>query len=164
MGLRQEGCACCKQRQRQLPADDFYRTISCNDRIVNHLVKDGCTLTMPCADSIMERKREGGAVKRIRLGEAGIEKNGFGCFSIQRISGEGAADLLRKAHDGEIGFFDTARGYSDGEEETDYAFRTAVRPSRGRRPIRGSTRRCGFRSATCPASRSGCCLHAAAVY
>lgn len=60
----------------------------------------------------------------ITLGKTGIviEKNGFGCLPIQRISQEEAARLLRKAVDGGINYFDTARSYSDSEEKLGYAF------------------------------------------
>ncbi len=61
---------------------------------------------------------------RIQLGSTGItiEKNGFGCLPIQRISKEEAARLLRKAVDGGMTYFDTARAYSDSEEKLGYAF------------------------------------------
>ena len=60
----------------------------------------------------------------ITLGSTGIEieKNGFGCLPIQRISKEDAAYLLRKAVDGGMTYFDTARAYSDSEEKLGYAF------------------------------------------
>ncbi|MBQ4539330.1 MAG: aldo/keto reductase, partial [Oscillospiraceae bacterium] len=51
-----------------------------------------------------------------------IEKNGFGCLPIQRITKEEAAYLLRKAVDGGMNYFDTARSYSDSEEKLGYAF------------------------------------------
>lgn len=61
---------------------------------------------------------------KILLGSTGIEieKNGFGCLPIQRVSKEDAARLLRKAADGGINYFDTARAYSDSEEKMGYAF------------------------------------------
>ena len=61
---------------------------------------------------------------KIQLGSTGIEieKNGFGCLPIQRISKEEAARLLRKAVDGGINYFDTARAYSDIEEKMGFAF------------------------------------------
>ena len=61
---------------------------------------------------------------KIQLGSTGIEieKNGFGCLPIQRISKEEAARLLRKAVDGGINYFDTARAYSDSEEKMGFAF------------------------------------------
>lgn len=63
-------------------------------------------------------------MKRIQLGSTGIEieKNGFGALPIQRISKEDAAHLLRKAYDGGINYFDTARAYSNSEEKVGYAF------------------------------------------
>ena len=61
---------------------------------------------------------------KITLGHTGIEieKNGFGCLPIQRISKEDAAYLLRKAADGGMNYFDTARAYSNSEEKLGYAF------------------------------------------
>lgn len=61
---------------------------------------------------------------KIQLGSTGIEieKNGFGCLPIQRVSKEEAAHLLRRAVDGGINYFDTARAYSDSEEKMGYAF------------------------------------------
>ena len=60
----------------------------------------------------------------IQLGSTGItiEKNGFGCLPIQRVTKETAAYLLRKALDGGMTYFDTARAYSDSEEKMGYAF------------------------------------------
>lgn len=61
---------------------------------------------------------------KVILGKTGleVEKNGFGCLPIQRITKEEAAYLLRKAVDGGMNYFDTARGYSDSEEKMGYAF------------------------------------------
>ena len=61
---------------------------------------------------------------KIQLGSTGItvEKNGFGCLPIQRVTKEEAAYLLRKAVDGGMNYFDTARAYSDSEEKLGYAF------------------------------------------
>ncbi len=63
-------------------------------------------------------------MKHIQLGSTGItiEKNGFGALPIQRIPKEDAAKLLRKAYDGGMNYFDTARAYSDSEEKVGYAF------------------------------------------
>ena len=60
----------------------------------------------------------------IQLGSTGItiEKNGFGCLPIQRVSKEEAARLLRRAVEGGMNYFDTARAYSDSEEKMGYAF------------------------------------------
>lgn len=59
----------------------------------------------------------------VTLGRTGItvSKNGFGALPIQRITKEEAAKLLRKAYDGGITLFDTARAYSDSEEKIGYA-------------------------------------------
>ena len=65
-------------------------------------------------------------MNRITLGKTGlvIEKNGFGCLPIQRISEQDAVKLLHKAYDGGINFFDTARAYSDSEQKVGAAFST----------------------------------------
>jgi len=61
----------------------------------------------------------------VMLGKTGlvVEQNGFGCLPIQRISREDAAALLRRAVDGGMTFFDTARSYSDSEEKVGYALK-----------------------------------------
>lgn len=55
----------------------------------------------------------------VTLGRTGIvsPKNGFGALPIQRISGEAAGALLKKAYRAGITFFDTARAYSDSEKK-----------------------------------------------
>lgn len=60
----------------------------------------------------------------VTLGRTGIitNRNGFGALPIQRISDEDAVALLRKAYEGGITFFDTARGYSDSEKKVGMAF------------------------------------------
>lgn len=60
---------------------------------------------------------------KITLGRTGIvtDRNGFGALPVQRIPKEDAAKLLRKAYDGGITFFDTARAYTDSEEKLGYA-------------------------------------------
>lgn len=59
----------------------------------------------------------------VTLGRTGItvNKNGFGALPIQRITKDEAAKLLRKACDGGITLFDTARAYSDSEEKMGHA-------------------------------------------
>lgn len=54
-----------------------------------------------------------------RLGRTGltVTNTAFGCLPIQRISAEAAGDMLRRAVDAGITFFDTARAYSDSEEK-----------------------------------------------
>ena len=61
---------------------------------------------------------------QVRRGKTGIvvNKNGFGALPIQRVSDETAVYLLRKAYEGGIRFFDTARAYSDSEHKLGLAF------------------------------------------
>lgn len=58
-------------------------------------------------------------MRTVRLGKTNItvSKNGFGALPIQRISKEDAIHLLRKAYEGGINYFDTARFYTDSEEK-----------------------------------------------
>ena len=58
------------------------------------------------------------------LGKTGITVNkvAFGALPIQRVSAEEAVSLLRRALDGGVTFFDTARGYTDSEEKLGAAF------------------------------------------
>ncbi len=60
----------------------------------------------------------------VTLGKTGITtgKNAFGALPIQRISQEEAVRLLRKAYDGGVTFFDTARDYTDSEIKVGEAF------------------------------------------
>ncbi len=62
-------------------------------------------------------------MKYVTLGSTGItvNKNGFGALPIQRISFEDAAAILRRAYDGGIRYFDTARFYTDSEAKIAYA-------------------------------------------
>ena len=61
---------------------------------------------------------------KVTLGNTGItvEKNSFGALPIQRISMEAAVNLLRKAYDHGVTFYDTARFYTDSEEKLGEAF------------------------------------------
>ncbi len=63
-------------------------------------------------------------MKTIRLGKTGIEtpQNAFGALPIQRVSLETAVGLLRKAYEGGMTFFDSARAYSDSEVKIGVAF------------------------------------------
>ena len=56
---------------------------------------------------------------RLRLGktELIVTKNGFGALPVQRVDTEGAIKLLRRAYEGGINYFDTARMYTDSEEK-----------------------------------------------
>ncbi len=63
-------------------------------------------------------------MKQITLGRTGITtpQNAFGALPIQRISKADAVRLLRRAYDGGMTFFDTARAYTDSEEKVGEAF------------------------------------------
>ena len=63
-------------------------------------------------------------MKNIALGSTGItvQQNGFGALPVQRVSDDYAVMLLRKAYEGGITFFDTARAYSDSEHKLGLAF------------------------------------------
>ncbi len=63
-------------------------------------------------------------MRQITLGTTGITtpQNAFGCLPVQRTDKETAVYLLRKAFDGGMTFFDTARAYSDSEEKLGAAF------------------------------------------
>ena len=58
-------------------------------------------------------------MQTVRLGRTNItvSKNGFGALPVQRVSKDEAVHLLRKAYDGGINYFDTARFYTDSEEK-----------------------------------------------
>ena len=55
----------------------------------------------------------------LRLGRTNlvVTKNGFGALPVQRVGMEEAVRILRKAYDGGINYFDTARAYTDSEEK-----------------------------------------------
>lgn len=82
---------------------------------------------LPAADqnpgSISIRRKEHG-MRNVTLGTTGItvKQNAFGALPIQRISTEAAVALLRRAFDGGMRFFDTARAYTDSEEKVGIAF------------------------------------------
>ena len=61
---------------------------------------------------------------KVTLGMTGIEteKNAFGALPVQRVSIDEAAQILRRAYEGGMTFFDTARYYSDSEEKLGVAF------------------------------------------
>ena len=63
-------------------------------------------------------------IREITLGKTGIAapQNGFGALPIQRCTTEDAVKLLRRAYDGGMRFFDTARAYTDSEEKVGIAF------------------------------------------
>ena len=63
-------------------------------------------------------------MKNVRLGKTGIcvPQNAFGALPIQRDTVDIAVDLLRRAYEGGMTYFDTARAYSDSEEKVGIAF------------------------------------------
>jgi predicted aldo/keto reductase-like oxidoreductase len=65
-------------------------------------------------------------MKKVTLGRTGITvvQNGFGALPIQRVGLNEAVKILRKAYDGGMRFFDTARAYSDSEVKLGEAFGT----------------------------------------
>ena len=56
---------------------------------------------------------------KIRLGKTGltVSKNGFGALPVQRADMKTACRILKKAYEGGINYFDTARFYTDSEEK-----------------------------------------------
>jgi predicted aldo/keto reductase-like oxidoreductase len=61
---------------------------------------------------------------KIRLGRTNltIERNAFGALPIQRIDKQEAVKILRRAYEGGMQLFDTARAYSDSEQKIGIAF------------------------------------------
>lgn len=58
-------------------------------------------------------------VIKMRLGKTNLEvnKNGFGALPIQRCTMEEAIEILQKAYENGINFYDTAHFYTDSEEK-----------------------------------------------
>ena len=63
-------------------------------------------------------------MKTVTLGKTGITtpQNAFGALPIQRVDLDTAVTILRKAYEGGMTFFDTARAYSDSEIKLGAAF------------------------------------------
>ena len=63
-------------------------------------------------------------MKMITLGTTGITvpQNAFGALPVQRVNMDMAIQILRRAYDGGMRFFDTARAYSDSEDKLGHAF------------------------------------------
>ena len=61
---------------------------------------------------------------KMRLGKTNLEvnKNGFGALPIQRCNMDEAVEILRKAYENGINFYDTAHFYTDSEEKMGNAF------------------------------------------
>ncbi|MDO5135696.1 MAG: aldo/keto reductase [Eubacteriales bacterium] len=70
-------------------------------------------------------------MKMITLGTTGIRvpQNGFGALPVQRVTKEKAVEIIRRAYDGGMRFFDTARAYSDSEEKLGEALQVYPRDS-----------------------------------
>jgi len=68
-------------------------------------------------------------METIRLGrtELQVTKTAFGALPVQRRTLTEGATILRRAYEGGINFFDTARAYSDSEEKLGLAFTPAMR-------------------------------------
>ncbi len=65
----------------------------------------------------------------ISLGKTGlmVSRTAFGALPIQRVSDmEEAVRIIRRAYEGGINFFDTARAYSDSEKKLGYGFYAAA--------------------------------------
>ena len=60
----------------------------------------------------------------MRLGKTNLEvnKNGFGALPIQRCTMQEAVEILKKAYENGIDFYDTAHFYTDSEEKMGNAF------------------------------------------
>lgn len=58
-------------------------------------------------------------IKTLTFGKTGIKtpQNAFGALPIQRVNDETAVRILRKAYEGGMTFFDTARAYTDSEHK-----------------------------------------------
>ena len=65
----------------------------------------------------------------MRLGKTNLEvnKNGFGALPIQRCTMQEAIEILKKAYDNGIDFYDTAHFYTDSEEKMGNAFKDIPR-------------------------------------
>lgn len=62
--------------------------------------------------------------KQVTLGSTGITvpQNAFGALPLQRVDMNTAVKILRRAYEGGMRFFDTARAYSDSEKKLGNAF------------------------------------------
>ena len=68
----------------------------------------------------------------ITLGSTGITvpQNAFGALPVQRVNMGTAVQLLQRAYEGGMRFFDTARAYSDSEEKLGNAFQQIFEKAR----------------------------------
>lgn len=62
-------------------------------------------------------------MRQVTLGRTGIKtpQNAFGALPIQRVQMDEAIKILRRAYEGGMTFFDTARAYSDSEKKVGQA-------------------------------------------
>ena len=62
-------------------------------------------------------------MKNVTLGSTGITtpQNAFGALPVQRDDMETSIKILRRAYEGGMTFFDTARAYTDSEEKVGIA-------------------------------------------
>ena len=74
-------------------------------------------------------------MREVTLGSTGITvcQNAFGALPVQRVDMETAVRILRRAYEGGMRFFDTARAYSDR------IFLLPPRPWRRRRRSSGNS-------------------------
>lgn len=70
-------------------------------------------------------------MREITLGKTGITvpQNAFGALPVQRADMDTAIRILKRAYEGGMTFFDTARAYSDSEEKIGNAFGEAFKNS-----------------------------------
>lgn len=63
-------------------------------------------------------------MRTVTLGKTGISspQNAFGALPVQRVDKETAVRILRRAYEGGMTYFDTARAYTDSEEKMGAAF------------------------------------------
>ena len=76
-------------------------------------------------------------MKTITLGSTGITtpQNAFGALPVQRVDMDTAVEILHRAYDGGMTFFDTARAYSDSEIKMGEAFDRLRQPNYSRDKI-----------------------------
>ena len=77
-----------------------------------------------CRKNCFRFREEGYVMRQLTLGKTGIivSQNAFGALPVQRDDMENAVRILRRAYEGGMRFFDTARAYSDSEEKIGNAF------------------------------------------
>ena len=80
-----------------------------------------CKITEYRTENIYISCRKGNimSLKKITLGKTGlvVTKTGMGCLPVQRCETDYAVELLRKAYEGGITYFDTANAYTDSEKK-----------------------------------------------